>query len=146
MPRPNRSRPLPRPLAIPTVMDLVTLADVRKLLGHLPKETREINLAARRGRAQQGRGRRRPEELIDRTADGADAGKRGVPVTLGCVVSLHVGTASRAACCFQYDRRGSPRSRDCRRSPVRAPRAGLRSGNCRIASRRGERELATVQA
>jgi hypothetical protein len=40
MPRPNWSRPLPRPLTIPTVMDLVTLADVRELLGHLPKETR----------------------------------------------------------------------------------------------------------
>ena len=39
-PRPNWSRPLPRPLTIPTVMDLVTLADVRALLGHLPKETR----------------------------------------------------------------------------------------------------------
>jgi len=38
--RPNWSRPLPRPLTIPTVMDLVTLADVRALIGHLPKETR----------------------------------------------------------------------------------------------------------
>jgi hypothetical protein len=32
--------PLPRLLTIPTVMDLVTLADVRALLGHLPKATR----------------------------------------------------------------------------------------------------------
>jgi hypothetical protein len=39
-PRPNWSRPLPRPLTIPTIMDLVTLADVRTLIGHLPKETR----------------------------------------------------------------------------------------------------------
>jgi hypothetical protein len=31
---------LPRPLTIPTVMDLVTLADVRVLIGHLLKETR----------------------------------------------------------------------------------------------------------
>ena len=40
MPRSNWLRPLPRPLTIPTVMDLVTLADVRALIGHLPKETR----------------------------------------------------------------------------------------------------------
>ena len=40
MPRPDWSRPLPRPLTIPTVMDLVTLDDVRSLIGHLPKETR----------------------------------------------------------------------------------------------------------
>ena len=42
MPGPNWSRALslPLPLTIPTVMDLVTLADVRTLLGHLPKETR----------------------------------------------------------------------------------------------------------
>ena len=41
MPRSNWSRPLPRLLTIPTVMDLVTLADVRTLIGHLPKETRQ---------------------------------------------------------------------------------------------------------
>ena len=40
MPRPNWSRSLPRPLTIPTIVDLVTLADVGALLGHLPKETR----------------------------------------------------------------------------------------------------------
>jgi hypothetical protein len=40
MPRPNWSRALPRPLTIPSIMDLKTLADVRTLLGHLPKETR----------------------------------------------------------------------------------------------------------
>jgi hypothetical protein len=32
--------PLPRALTIPDIMDLVTLADVRTLLGRLPKETR----------------------------------------------------------------------------------------------------------
>jgi hypothetical protein len=40
LPRPNWSRPLPRAMKIPGVMDLKALADVRALIGHLPKETR----------------------------------------------------------------------------------------------------------
>ena len=43
MARPNWSRKLPRPLKIPTIMTLTTLADVRKLLGHLPAEFREYH-------------------------------------------------------------------------------------------------------
>ena len=39
--RPDWSQPLPRPLVIPGVMTLKTLADVRKLIGHKPKEFRD---------------------------------------------------------------------------------------------------------
>ena len=42
MPRPNWSHKLPRPLVIPGVMTLRTLADVRELIEkHLPTETRK---------------------------------------------------------------------------------------------------------
>jgi hypothetical protein len=41
LPRPNWSRTLPRPIVIPKVMTLKTLADVRTLLRHLPAEHRE---------------------------------------------------------------------------------------------------------
>jgi hypothetical protein len=41
LPAPNWSRPLPRPIVIPGVMELATLADVRMLVEkHLPKEYR----------------------------------------------------------------------------------------------------------
>ena len=39
--RPDWSRPLPRPLVIPGLMTLTTLADVRELMKHLPKGHRE---------------------------------------------------------------------------------------------------------
>lgn len=38
--RPDWSRELPRTLVIPDVMEISTLADVRKLLDHLPAQTR----------------------------------------------------------------------------------------------------------
>ena len=48
---PAWSTPLPpRPITIPRVMTLTTLADVRKLIGRIPKERRALfDLAARRG-------------------------------------------------------------------------------------------------
>jgi hypothetical protein len=41
--RPAWSTPLPRPLTIPGIMKLKTLGDVRKLLGHIPKEWRQLS-------------------------------------------------------------------------------------------------------
>jgi hypothetical protein len=41
LPRPNWSRPLPRPLVIPKIIKLVILADVRTLIRHVPAERRE---------------------------------------------------------------------------------------------------------
>ena len=38
--RADRKRPLPRPLVIPDVMTLTTLADVRELMRHLPEDRR----------------------------------------------------------------------------------------------------------
>jgi hypothetical protein len=56
----RKPAPLPRPLTIPTVMDLLTLADVRALIGHLPKETRAKstwqNVGARLNQAASGGG------------------------------------------------------------------------------------------
>ena len=59
MPAPNWSRPLPRPIIIPDVMQLSTLADVRILVEkHLPKEYRSKfgwrQLAGRLRRAAEG--------------------------------------------------------------------------------------------
>jgi hypothetical protein len=41
--RPAWSTPLPRPITIPQVMTLKTLADVRKLISHIPKERRQLS-------------------------------------------------------------------------------------------------------
>jgi hypothetical protein len=57
--RPNWSQKLPRPLKIPTVMTLTTLADMRELVErHLPAECRERetwrHVAAQMNAAAQG--------------------------------------------------------------------------------------------
>ena len=41
MPRPDWSRALPRPIVIPKIVTLKTLADVRELMRHLPEDRRE---------------------------------------------------------------------------------------------------------
>ncbi len=41
--RPAWSTPLPRTITIPEVITLKTLADVRTLLGHIPKERRQLS-------------------------------------------------------------------------------------------------------
>jgi hypothetical protein len=43
VPRPNWQHPLPQTLIIPGVMKLKTLADVRTLIGHVPKERRALD-------------------------------------------------------------------------------------------------------
>jgi hypothetical protein len=43
----NWSRPLPRPLAIPKVMKLKTLTDVRELLSHLPAHVRRKDITGK---------------------------------------------------------------------------------------------------
>jgi hypothetical protein len=40
--RPTWSTPLPRPITIPKVMTLKTLADVRALLRHIPADPRKL--------------------------------------------------------------------------------------------------------
>ena len=43
MKRTGWSTPLPQPITIPDVITIKTLNDVRKLLGHIPKERRQLS-------------------------------------------------------------------------------------------------------
>ncbi len=72
LPAPNWSRPLPRPLVIPKVMTLATLADVRDLVEkHLPAHCRDKatwRYIARR--------------LADAAAGGADTADVAIPLRM----------------------------------------------------------------
>jgi hypothetical protein len=73
--RPNWSRPLPRPLKIPSVMTLKTLADVSELVErHLPAEWRERDTS------------RHVAKQLTAAADGGDI--NDVVVSLGLVLQL----------------------------------------------------------
>jgi hypothetical protein len=74
LPRPNWSRLLPRPLVIPKVMTLKTLADVRELMRHLPAGHRERSTW------------RYVEKQLEEVAAGADAAD--VSIALRMVLSL----------------------------------------------------------
>jgi hypothetical protein len=76
---------LPRPIVIlddgNEFLHLATIADVRTLLGHLPKETRaKDHVAARRGKAKTSRRRQRHDRAFGGVAKGADVGKCRVNV------------------------------------------------------------------
>jgi hypothetical protein len=76
--RPNWSRPLPRPLCITDkgkeFLRLATLADVRELIKHVPKERRQFSTW------------RTVEKALNEAAAGADP--IGVSVALRMVLSM----------------------------------------------------------
>jgi hypothetical protein len=80
--RPDWSRSFPRPLVIPTVMRLKTLADVRKLMGHLPAATRAKSTWQHVAKCldEAPTGRSRPGQCGP--ANGAEHGRRRVPAQI----------------------------------------------------------------
>ena len=72
--RSDWSRPLPRPLKIPDIMTLRTLADARTLLSHVPAERRQLNTW------------RHVAKCLDDAASGGDV--RDVSVALRLVLSM----------------------------------------------------------
>jgi len=72
--RSDWSRPLPRPLVIPKVMTLKTLADVRALMRHLPED--------RHGRPTW---RHVAEQLAD-AANGADPADAAISLRLALMI------------------------------------------------------------
>jgi len=72
--KPDWSRRLPQSLVIPKVMTVATLADVRKLLRHLPKDRRAMSTW------------RHVAAALDKAAAGADPG--AVAIALRMVLML----------------------------------------------------------
>jgi hypothetical protein len=83
LPSPNWSRPLPRLLVIPDVMQLRTLADVRELIEqHLPAYCRDKASWRVVARDLKAGTRRRSGRSLNCSADGAIARGRRVPAAL----------------------------------------------------------------
>ena len=72
--RADWSRRLLRPLVIPTLMTLKTLADVRELMGHLPED--------RRARSTW----RHVATQLDQAAAGADPADAAIPLRLALML------------------------------------------------------------
>jgi hypothetical protein len=68
--RTDWSRRLPRPIVIPKLMTIATLADVRELMRHLPKDRRELSTW------------RQVAAELDKAAAGADAADVSIALRL----------------------------------------------------------------
>jgi hypothetical protein len=103
--RPHWTRRLPRPLSIPGVMRLVTLADVRELLGHLPQDHREKSTwrHVREQLDQVARGGELADVVVPLKPVLAMEGRRmppaiaaGAPISVRCMSCRHRSTIGAA--------------------------------------------------